>query len=172
MITPNTYVVDKSWHSFGWYSLTEYQFNYIRDILPEGSTILEIGSGFVSGELAKYYHVYSIEDDEKWLYLCHNVEYIHAELVPACENRWYNLNKNIIDNINYDLLLIDGPVDHKDRIGILHNVDMFSKNAIIFIDDTDVGSNMQIANVFRDYTGRKLLIKDAKQGIKTFGVIL
>jgi hypothetical protein len=48
-------------------------------MLVDGSTILELGSGWASGELSKHYRVYSVEHDEKWLD-AFDTNYIYAPL--------------------------------------------------------------------------------------------
>ena len=60
--------------------------DWIFNNLPEGSKILEFGSGYGTIKLAEQYEVTSVEDNEEWLYLAQNNTYIYAPLV----NDWYD----------------------------------------------------------------------------------
>ena len=53
----------------------------IRQLTPQGSTIVELGSGNGTNRLTKEFKVYSIEDDKKWIGYCEDSNYIHAPLV-------------------------------------------------------------------------------------------
>ena len=44
-------------------------FEWLNDNLPNGSKILEFGSGTGTIELTKTFEVTSIEENEQWLYL-------------------------------------------------------------------------------------------------------
>ena len=52
--------------SFGDSSISKELYDYILANLPKGSTILELGSGWATDQLAKYYTLYSIEHDKKY----------------------------------------------------------------------------------------------------------
>jgi len=47
------------------WSVCEKLYSYIRETLKEGSTMLELGSGWASEEFSKHYTVWSIEHDEE-----------------------------------------------------------------------------------------------------------
>ena len=64
---------------FGSWSINNFTFDYIREILPEGKTILELGSGFGTGELAKHYKMYSIEDNPEFIGK-YDSKYIYAPI--------------------------------------------------------------------------------------------
>jgi hypothetical protein len=106
---------------------------FINNILPEGKTILELGSGTSTGKLAKRYTMYSVEENTEYLDK-HKSTYIHAPIV----DRWYDakiLRKQLPDK--YDLLLVDGPVrtpDHN-RSGFVKNLDLFNPKVTWVIDD-------------------------------------
>ena len=78
--------ISNEWTTCAW-SISKELFDYIRKILPEGSTIVELGSGWASEQLSKYYTVYSIEHSEKWLDK-YNTNYIYAPI----KNNWYEYN--------------------------------------------------------------------------------
>ena len=96
--------------------------DWIFNNLPEGSKILEFGSGTGTIKLAEQYEVTSVEDNEEWLYLAQDSTYIYAPLV----NDWYDWQAlDILKNETFDLILIDGPFDLKKRIGVF---DWFQAN--------------------------------------------
>jgi len=143
-------------------------FEWIKKKLKENSTILELGSGYGTIELCKYYNVYSVEHNKNFLNLSKS-NYIYA---PFPKNySWYNR----IDLENklpkkYDLLLIDGPPG-KDRINILNNLDLFDlENPIILVDDINRHDDMKILMEISKICNRKYEIFD---GIlkKKFGII-
>ena len=79
--------------------------DWIFNNLPEGSKILEFGSGTGTIKLAEQYEVTSVEDNEEWLYLAQDSTYIYAPLV----NDWYDWQAlDILKNETFDLILIDG----------------------------------------------------------------
>lgn len=120
----------------GWAIPTE-AFEWICENLPKDSTILELGSGNGTKELVKYFKVYSIEHDEKWLNKVKKSNYIHAPLKEyADEYQWYDID--FLNDLpeNYDLLIIDGPIG-LDRINILYFLDKFKPNVPYIIDDTN-----------------------------------
>ena len=55
-------------------------FRWIRKNIKDGSTILEIGSGSTTRELAKHYKVFSVEHDYRWANKYPEATYIHAPL--------------------------------------------------------------------------------------------
>lgn len=50
---------------FGGYSIDKSTFKFILKKIPEGSTILEFGSGYSTKKLLDHYKVISIEDNPK-----------------------------------------------------------------------------------------------------------
>lgn len=139
---------------WGGWSIDKNLFEKITKLLPYNSIILEFGSGFGSGELSKYYTVYSIEHDEKWLNK-YPVNYIYAPLKPLEINNninWYNvdiLKKEIPDN--YNLILVDGPPKSSSkyedgRMGFYYNLGLFNLDNVILIFD-DVERNKEFENM-------------------------
>ncbi len=113
----------------------------IRQLTPQGSTIVELGSGNGTNRLTKEFKVYSIEDDKKWIGYCEDSNYIHAPLVEISEEKdsplWYDV-ETISSQIpeDYDLVLVDGPSGKKGRSGLLANLEIFRKDVPFVIDDT------------------------------------
>lgn len=115
------------------WAISREMFNYIKTILPAGKTILEFGSGTGTIELTKYYTVYSVEQDIKWVGIAPLSNYIHAPI----KNDWYD--KDIVfSNIpkNYDLIIIDGPGGSDLRPGIDQYLHLLNTNTPIILDDT------------------------------------
>lgn len=137
---------DESFHN---YSITKRLFDYIRETLPEGSTILELGSGWSTGELAKYYKVYSVEHDEEYVdkydstYLYVGLKE-HKKLANHQSTLWYDakLLKAKLEGIKYDLLLIDGPP--QTRSGFFKYMNLFDTSAIWVFDDMDRSIDRQV----------------------------
>jgi len=120
--------------NLGGWAICEGLFNWIRKNLPEGSTILEFGSGRGTIELTKYYNVYSVEQDSQWLGLAEKAEYIHAPI----KDGWYDadiLFKNLPEE--YDLILVDGPKGSGNRNGLSSYWHMLNVGVPIVMDDTN-----------------------------------
>jgi hypothetical protein len=116
--------------------MCETTFKHIREILPEGRTILELGSGWVTTQLAKHYKVFTVEESEGFLNKDPNVKYIHVETDPA--TLWYrpDILKDRLPE-NYDFLIVDGPSrgEETGRLGFLNYLHLFRKDVPILFDD-------------------------------------
>jgi hypothetical protein len=125
------------------WSMSEHVLKFIRNVLPKGSTILELGSGWSTGELAKDYTMISVEENEKFINLYPST-YIHCPV----KNGWYDvdiLRKNLPKD--YDMLIVDGPVRIPDELakmvniksqgrqGFVKNLDLFNPRVTWIIDD-------------------------------------
>ena len=137
--------------SFGGHSMNEACFNFIREILPDGKTILELGSGWTTGELCKYYNVISIESNPQFLNH-HHSNYIYAPIklysdtfmppaLPgmgsALQKGWFDpeaIKKNLLKD--YDLILVDGPPGPIGRGGFYLYLHYFNTDVPIIFDDT------------------------------------
>ena len=137
--------------AFGGWSIDKKLYNYIREILPDGSTILELGSGKVTDVLARHYTMYSVEHDPEWVGK-YNSTYLH---VPLCEHkaiknhthtRWYSAEilRPQLTGIHYDLLLVDGPP--QTRSGFVKYMSLFDSSAIWIFDDANRGSDHAVLN--------------------------
>lgn len=134
---------------WGGWAIDKKLYRYIREILPEGSTILELGSGEVTDVLAKHYTMYSVEHDEEWVDK-YNSTYLYVSLKDhkAIKNhqhtRWYDASvlKPKLKGIKYDLLLIDGPPIT--RSGFFKYMSLFDSNVIWVFDDSDRRSDLAV----------------------------
>ena len=156
-------------------SISEEMYYYIQGLLPEGSTILEFGSGEGTRELARQYKMISIEHDYNWVGE-YDSKYYYAPLVDG----WYDVTVvSAAATEDFDLLLIDGPPAHHPRIekarkGFWKNIDLFRPyidNKPIIVDDVqrpnDAANLVLIAKTLK----REFELVDCADG-KQFGVIL
>lgn len=111
------------------WSITEKTLDYINEF--KGTTLLELGSGEGTHELSKRWEVYSVEHDLNYVGL-YDTNYIYAKIV----NGWYDptVLEVMLEGLNYDLLLIDGPPGHM-RKGILNYLDLFNPDVPWIFDD-------------------------------------
>lgn len=135
-------------------SISKICFDYIRKILPDGKTILELGSGWGTSALSKYYKMYSIEHDIRFIN-SYDSTYIHAPIklyndkwkapnIPQNDG-WFDVDKlSKLSEIKYDLILVDGPPGWLNsagpgktigRGGFYKHLDLFNTNVPIIIDD-------------------------------------
>ena len=141
--------ITNNWPLDDW-SITKECFDKIIEILPFGSTILEIGSGNATKLLSNFYKMISIESDNAWMNK-YNSEYIY---VPASKvtckvfgvTTWLDVDilKSSLDGKKYDMLLVDSGFD---RVGIYHNIDIFNTNIPIIFDDTMDEKYLKCANL-------------------------
>lgn len=132
--------------AFGGWAMNRSTFDCILSILPKGSTILELGSGYGTEELSKYYKMYSIESNEEWVGKF-NSTYIHAPIkrydqlytAPLIEGNtgWhdYTILRNKLKDLQYDLIFIDGPEGKYGRGGFLKHLDLFNTSVPLIFDD-------------------------------------
>jgi hypothetical protein len=140
--------VEDEW---GQWSIDKSLYDFIRKVMPEGGSILELGSGWSTSELSKNYTMHSVEHDEEFVGK-YNSTYIHAPLKEHKKiknhkyNIWYDADvlRNKLKGIKYDLLLIDGPPGT--RSGFIKYIDLFDTNAIWIFDDSNRGSDWDVVN--------------------------
>tara|TARA_R110000751_G_scaffold197125_3_gene302345 strand:+ start:1418 stop:2020 length:603 start_codon:yes stop_codon:yes gene_type:complete len=112
-------------------------FDWIRQNLPDGSKILEFGSGTGTIELAKHYEVTCIEDSSEWMDVAKDAHYIYAPL----KDNWYDwTHLEVLKDETFDLILVDGPFDLDKRHGIVEwckeNPRIFGE-AVLIVDDNN-----------------------------------
>jgi len=170
--------------NFGGWTISEALFNYIKNILEPGSRIIELGSGWGTGQLAQYFEMYSVEHDLDFINL-HSTNYIYAPIKEFTdsafpeEKGWYD-SKNLKRKIpkDYDLILVDGPPALIGRSGLCRNLDLFRKDVPIIFDDVDREDEMRLVRMIEKKLDVKAQIyeDDFHQGsdeeLKKFAVLL
>ena len=158
---------EKIVRNFGAWSIDQKLFDYIRSILQAGKTILELGSGWASGQFSKFYTLYSVEHDSRWLGK-YDTNYIYAQI----KNRWYDpeILKRELPN-EYDLILVDGPTGSIGRSGFYTHLDLFKKDVPIIFDDIDRKPEYALMILVAQKLNRDVVIYQSSQ-TKKFGVLL
>lgn len=143
----------------------------INELLGDGGTILELGSGEGTGRLAEKYSMISVEHDKAYLGK-HNSDYIHAAIVPNGRHDWYNhmVIKNNLKGKKYDLLLVDGPPGHIGRLGMLDHLDLFDLSVPIIVDDVQRSAEHFLMTELSKKTGRNSRV--FQDGDKSVGIIV
>jgi len=126
------YIIN-NWPLDDW-SINVEVFQKIVEILPFGSTILEFGSGASSNILKQFYKIISIEDNKDFLNKYEGIEYIYID----SDKQGYDFIKlkEKLTNVNYQLLIVDGPNDGRENIN--NYLDIIDTNCLIIWDDTQV----------------------------------
>lgn len=127
----------------GW-SFEPQLYEFLRENLEDGKTILELGSGYGTHVLSQHYKMISIEHNEKFIGI-----YQSRYILAPMNGYWYD-RKSIEDNfpLEYDCILIDGPIgtQSKNRIGFFENIDMFDTNKLMIFDDTNRDGEKELFN--------------------------
>lgn len=134
------------YNSFGGGAIEKALFDYILNILPEGSTVLEFGSGYGTDQILKHYKVISVEHDEK--YFSQRPTNHKAYLAPLNDG-WYDpkVVGEALKN-HYDLILVDGPPGDS-RLGILKNLNLFSGiTCPVIFDDVNRAGDLKAMTGF------------------------
>lgn len=136
--------------NFGGWAIQRSCYDFIRSILPDKSTILELGSGVGTHHLSQHYTMYSIENYTDWLDKYEST-YIYAPIkmydmqwtapdLPGENSQfqrgWYD--PSLLEGKlpkKYDLILVDGPNGSFGRGGFLKHLDMFDTSVPMIFDD-------------------------------------
>jgi hypothetical protein len=152
----------------GW-SISNGLFQYVREHFPDGSTILELGSGDGSAALAEHYEVYSVEHDEAWLNKHEKVNYLYAPIkdhkaVKKLEGtQWYDWSKlrPQLEEINYELIIVDGPPICIGRAGFKKYFDQLPiQDVPIIFDDLHRKRDLDVALKVSAQVRKPLTIHD------------
>lgn len=150
--------------NFGGWSVDKELFDFIIKSFKHGSTMLEFGSGNATQEFCKYFKVYSIEHNPKWI-LDNGSHYIYAPL----KNGWYDLETVKIPK--YDFVLVDAP-PNKNRKNFIHHFDKFNTDVPFIFDDVNRKGDYELANAFFKYVSK---YRDAEMKLhkhnKSFAVV-
>lgn len=153
---------------FGGWAISRQLFDWLVDALPEKSTILELGSGCGTKQLAKHFRMISVEHNPDFVGL-HDSTYIYAPIVDG----WYDavIIRDALSrlSVRYDLLLIDGPPKQIGRAGVLRNLGLFDLTKPIVLDDVHRAPEKQLLEDLAKRVGRRHKIFSDR--IKSFGVL-
>lgn len=167
-ITGEEWAPKEKARNFGGWAISKTLFDFIRLILPEGKTLLELGSGWGSGQFSQYYTVYSIEHSPKWLGK-YNTNYIYVPI----KGKWYNpaiLKEKLPEN--YDLILVDGPPGFIGRHGFCTYLNLFKTDLTIVFDDVHRKAEYQLMIQVGEKLQRDVEVFNSTHSHKKFGVIL
>lgn len=163
------YQVDNEW------SLHDNIVDHIRELVPDGKTIIELGSGYGTSKLTKHYQVYSIEHDKKWLGLDKKSNYIFSELKDCkvdefkTHTKWYNPDKIELPE-EYDLVLVDGPPGSVGRGGLLKYLYLFKGDIVYVFNDVHRKDELKLLQLVSDKLNQKYEVHSLPDGRK-FGLI-
>lgn len=151
-------------HNFTGWAIGSKLAAWIATNIPQGSKVLEFGSGTGSHELGKFYQMHCVEHDEQWLNKFDNINYYHAPIV----NNWYT--QTVLEKLptDYNLLIIDGPPGRIGRSGILDHLGSLNLNVPIVIDDVERKAEYAIyvkIKEFVKYYEEVMLTENNKQTI-------
>ncbi len=150
---------------FGGKHLEKPVFDYIYQHVPHGSSILELGSGWVTGQLAQYYTMHSIEENEQWLYL-YDSHYIHAPL----RDGWYDVDvlRRELPTVSYRCVIVDGPFRKRHRAGLVKHIDLFDWSAIFIHDEVQFSGMYDIMKQTANIMGHQYAVYTGES--EQFGV--
>ena len=117
----------------------------LLEVIPEGSTVLELGTGFGTKRLTEHFNVISIENDTQW----HQgvSQLIEVPLVNITKTKsvakrfpefleWYDpeILAQKLDGLEYDAIVVDGPATPDRRPGFYQYRELFKKVPVLFDD--------------------------------------
>ncbi len=161
--------------TWGGNQISQSLFLYLEESLPEGKTILELGSGWGTGELAKKWNVWSVEDKAEWVGKYNDQAFWvplknHKPVEGFVGKIWYDpgILAVFLEDLEYDLLLIDGP-HPESRAGLLDNLYLFKQDVPMVFDDVRRAPGFALIEAVSDKLGRPYEIRC--EGREMFGVI-
>lgn len=152
--------------NFGGFAIDKEVFDWMYENIPHGTNVLEFGSGTGSNELAKFWNMYCVEHDSKWVGKFNSLNYIYAPIL----NGWYSPTCILHGMpLIYSCILIDGPPGYIGRMGLLMNTGMLDLSVPIIVDDIQRKADMDLFNALVNKTGRNGVVVGTTT--KQFGVI-
>lgn len=133
--------------SKGGWSISQDLISNLKEILPNGSKILEFGSGYGTQMLIEAgYDMFSVEENPSFAGLFHN-QYCLAEITDG----WYNTEKvsSFLKGKSFDAILIDGPA-HGERLKILDSNINFNDFKIIIVDDIERKEDAEVFSILSE----------------------
>lgn len=128
--------------------------------------MIELGSGWASGEFSKHYNVWSVEHNARWIGK-YDTNYIHAPIIDG----WYS-TEALKEHLpkDYGLILVDGPPGSIGRGKFFDNIDLFKTDVIIIFDDVQRDPEYNLMVKVANHLDRTIEIHEC--GDKKFGVVL
>lgn len=151
-------------HKWGGSGIERCVFEYILDKIKIGSTVIELGAGYCSTKaFSEFYNLYSIEENENYINLIDNVNYIFAKI----KNNWYD-REIVSNNIpkNHQLVFVDGPSGEGNRSGLLDNLDLFNQETIYIFHDTYRGPEKKLAESVAKKLNKNITFFDTTKEVK------
>ena len=165
------YSLPETW---GGNQISQSLFLYLEETLPEGKTILELGSGWGTGKLAEKWNVWSVEDKSEWVGKYNDQAFWvplkkHGPMMGFIGETWYDpgILAIYLENLEYDLLLVDGPFSYRE--GFLKFLYLFKQDVPIVFDDVRRAPGLAIIEAASEQLGRPYEIRC--EGREMFGVI-
>jgi hypothetical protein len=166
------------------WAISEEIIDYLISNLNENDTIIEFGSGTGSIEIENHFDLWSIEHNKVFLLVHKNtLNNFYAPIkkykkvnptlkTDINEYEWYDEDviKNVLNKINYNCLLVDGPPGCIGREGFLYNLNEFNTNCLIIIDDVNRDEENKLLYKVSKRLGCKYTVYHCSDG-KSFGVI-
>lgn len=153
---------------------------YIEKLLPQGSTILELGSGHGTLRLAARFKMISVEHDKRFVGLAPST-YIYAPITPfrkPCavfpdDTGWYDRDvlRAWLPTLTYQLILCDGPPNFIGRGGFYKYKELFNLNVPLIFDDAHRPAVLKILQRFSAHLRRPYTVHGCWDD-RHFGVIL
>jgi len=153
--------------NFGEWSIDYEIFVWMRQNIPSFTNIIELGSGQATAVLAKYWKVFSVEHDYKFIgmHSSANIKYIYAPI----KDSWYDAYALKSLPKEYSCILIDGPPGIIGRYGFIKNIDLFNTDVTMIVDDVHREDEKKIFDELEKITGRTGIITTTNN--KAFGII-
>ena len=159
-------------------SINNNCLEYIKSILPKGSTILELGSGEGTTWLSDLgYIMYSVENQPEWFdrypnhttYInCRTKDYDNEYTAPNIENQrgWYHPD-DIFPNLpeSYDLILVDGPGGPFGRGGFYKHIDKLNTDVPMIFDDIHRAEEGLLISLISEHVKRDYELIDRYTGV-------
>ena len=165
----------QKYSNLGHWSIDKECLDKIRELLPEGSAILELGSGAGTGALSEYYTMYSIEHDSVFIGK-YKSTYIYAPAKRVNEDViWYDPDcLKVLPN--YDMILVDGPpgnLSKNPRSGFRLFSHLFNMDVLIICDDVNRENELNEMKLIAKELNREYEIFESGFNAvrKAFGVI-
>jgi hypothetical protein len=134
------------------WAISQEMFDWIRENIPKGGTILEFGSGTGTIELTKHYTVFSVEQNKEWVGKSPLSTYIYAPI----KGGWYDIDI-VFNEIpqHYDLIIVDGPGGSHYRPGIDKYWDRLKTDIPLLFDDTHRAPDRDHAILVAEQLGKE-----------------